>query len=155
MNMPCRKLLKPDNAKIVPIRLETLNSGQVWAKHLTDKMFNYKGSLSSILNLVTNIAPGCPVFLVGNDFGEAEYFFQKEWEMSPIYSEDFSVKIVKKKNTHMSFVPTDGHKTIADKMPFMIAKMLETNNRLYCVNPNSLLVIKAGVEYKKLPVDEK
>ena len=45
----------------------------LWGKNLKDRLFHFRGSLTTVLNISTIIAPGYDIFLVGNDFNNANY----------------------------------------------------------------------------------
>lgn len=151
-DLPLKKIEIPKSCKFISLELEPYDQGKNWAKSINEKLFNYKGSLSSILNLCSILSPNTPIYLVGNDFNGSKYFFQEALEKLNIPTSDFSTEIVKKNNKHMSFIPTENGKTFSDKVPYIIKQLQETGNTLYCTNPNSLLVTKCGINYKSLPL---
>jgi hypothetical protein len=125
--------------------------GGIWARDTSMKLYHYRGSLTSILNYVTLIKPKKDVYLVGNDFNSNKYFFQKELDSLKIDSKDWTTPIVEKHKKHFSVIGYEG-KTIYDKLPFIIDRMIESQNHLYCTNPESLLVIEGNLVYKGLPI---
>lgn len=152
IGMPLKRITPPVASKIISVKLSTYDSGGMWAKTLSDKLFNYKGSLSSILNICSIIAPNVPIYLVGNDFNGSKYFFQEKLKELQFDSTDYTSEIVKREHRHMSFIPTNGGKTFSDQLPFIIKNLKRNGNELFCVNPDSLLVTEGHVEYKRLPI---
>lgn len=142
---------KPLNSKFISVKLEEYDKGELWAKNLNEELFNYKGSLSSVLNICSIISPNTPIYLVGNDFNSSRYFFQDKLEKDFPEWKDYTTNITKQYNKHMSFIPTNG-KTFIDAIPTIIKHLNETGNQLYCTNPKSLLCTKANVQFKKLPI---
>ncbi len=151
LKMEFKRLIPPKNSNIIGLKLEKIDDGKNWAKSLYEPLFNYKGSLSSILNLCSIIAPNIDIYLVGNDFNGSKYFFQNELEKLPFDSIDFTSSIVKQKNRHMSFITTNGKK-FTDKLPYILYKLKECGIELFCINPDSLLVKEGGLKFKKLPL---
>lgn len=145
------RLLPPKNSVVKSLKLERFDEGKNWAKSLDEPLFNYKGSLSSILNLCSIISPNTNIYLVGNDFNGSKYFFQDELEKLPFDSIDYTSNIVRKENRHMSFITTNGKK-FTDKLPYILSKLHERGNELFCINPESLLVKEGNVKYKKIPL---
>ena len=39
---------------------------------------------------------------------------------------------------------------MSDKIPYILKMLKETGNEVFCNNPESLLVLKSGIKYKKL-----
>lgn len=154
LHLPYKRLIIPSACKIVSLKLETYDAASNWAKSINDEMFNYKGSLSSILNLCSVISPNTPIYLVGNDFNGSRYFFQDELDSLGIPWKDYTYDLVSSYKKHMSFIPSSDGKTIASVFPLINKNLLKTNNKLYCINPDSLLVKEANVEFKRLPINE-
>ncbi len=126
--------------------------GGEWAKNTNTKLYHYRGSLTSVLNYVSVIKPDRDIYLAGNDFNSSIYFFQKELNLLSLNSNDWTTPIIKKHNKHFSAIKYEG-KTIFDKLPFIIQKLQESGNSLYCINPESLLVTKGNIVFKCLPVN--
>lgn len=152
IKMPIKKITVPNNSKIIGVRLEEYERGSNWAKSIKEQLFNYKGSLSSILNLCAIIAPRTPIYLVGNDFYSNRYFFQDKIEELSFNVTDYTSKIIAKHKRHMSFIPTKGGKKFTDAIPYLKEKLSETGNEVYCINEKSLLVTEGNVEFRKLPI---
>lgn len=145
----CRKLYKyPHKSTIYSIEITPELEGGKWAKNLNEKVFHYKGSLTSVLNICGIMFPGKEIFLVGTDFNSSSYFFEEEIEKLDFEWKDFTYQLVKDAGIHYSFQQTDG-KTIENAFPYIISSVKKTGNTLYCINSNSLL-IKLGVKYKSL-----
>ncbi|MGQ1947083.1 hypothetical protein ACT3CD_08305 [Geofilum sp. OHC36d9] len=143
-------LISPKNTINFIEHTNWLNMGQ-WAKSLSEPLFHYRGSLSTVLNYISIKYPGYKVALVGNDFNSSNYFYQKELDNFNLKWKDWTYKIIKKENKHFSAIPFQG-KTIFEAFPLITENMKATNNELYCINPNSLLVTKNCVPFKRLNV---
>lgn len=152
LRLPFKKIQCPKSSKIITVKLETYDKGDNWAQNIHEKLFNYKGSLSSILNLCSILSPNTPIYLVGNDFNGSKYFFQEELNKLTFPTHDFSTQIIQKYNRHMSFIANNDGKTFSDKIPDIINHLSKTKNELYCINPDSLLVTQGNIKYKKLPI---
>lgn len=127
--------------------------GGFWANSLSEKLFHFRCSLTTILNYCTIIAPQKDIFLLGNDFRGSEYFFEDELNALPFDWKDWTTDITKKENKHFSFV--DYEKTnIVDVFPQILDYLEKNQTNLYCTNPNSMLVTNCNVKYKFLPVKE-
>lgn len=123
--------------------------GGEWSKSISPLIYHYRGSLTSILNICSILSPNTPIYLIGNDFNSSEYFFEQHLENFEFSMNDFTTPIIKEKDLHFSVIDYKGT-TIFDVLPFIINKLKETGNDLFCINPDSLLVTKGGVEYLKL-----
>ncbi len=124
--------------------------GGEWATDISMPLYHYRGSLTSVLNYAALISPGNDVYLVGNDFNSSEYFFQKEMAKLPFQWEDATAQIVREKNRHFSVIEYEG-KTIFDRLPFIVQKLKDNGNNIFCVNPDSLMVTIGKIPYKELP----
>lgn len=140
----------PKSYTIIPLKLTNWNSEKdYWGNSLNDRLYHYRGSLTTVLNIASIIAPSHEIFLVGNDFNGDRYFYEEELDQLGIPWKDFTYTKVKKYKKHMSFQKENG-KTMSDKIPYIIRKLNETNNIVSCNNKKSLLVTESGVNYKKL-----
>jgi len=72
---------------------------QIWAHSLTQKMFHFRGSLTSVINFANVIHPTSVIKLVGVDMGSNEYFFQPEYEADPCFH-DWTYKLMKDTGLH-------------------------------------------------------
>lgn len=125
--------------------------GGAWAKSLQDKLFHYRGSLTSVLNYCTIVAPSQDIFLLGNDFNGSEYFFEEDLKNIPFNWTDWTTNMTKKENKHFSFIEHQGTK-MQDYFPFILNELDNRNTNLYCVNKESLLVKECGVKYQSFNI---
>jgi hypothetical protein len=139
----------PSSWKVHSIHVSKWNKGGLWAKSFKETIFHFRGSLTSVLNIATIVSPGQDVFLVGNDFTGSKYFHEKELDSVGFDWKDFTFNDTKKSGVHFSFQKV-GNSTILDKFPYILTSMKKCGNNLFCINEESLLVEKAGVEYKKI-----
>ncbi len=123
--------------------------GGAWSNSLSEKLFHYRGSLTTVLNYVSICFPKRKVLLVGNDFNGSEYFFQNELDALDVEWQDFTTNIVKESGVHFSFLDFKGKK-VTDSFPFILNKLEQSENELICVNKDSLLVTEANVKYAPL-----
>ena len=125
--------------------------GGAWAETLQEKLFHYRGSLTSILNYCTITAPAKDIFLLGNDFNGSEYFFDEELKKIPFDWTDWTSSLTKKENKHFSFINHQGTK-MQDCFPFILNELSKRNTKLFCVNKESLLVKECGVMYQSIDI---
>lgn len=125
--------------------------GGAWAESLQENLFHYRGSLTSILNYCTIIAPTKDIYLLGNDFNGSEYFFEEDLKNIPFDWTDWTSSLTKKENKHFSFIDHQGTK-MQDFFPFILGELDKRNTKLYCVNKDSLLVKECGVKYQSLKI---
>lgn len=120
--------------------------GNEWSNSLSQPLFHYRGSLSTVLNYVSIKYPHHPIKLVGVDFNSPGYFFQNELEKLNLNWQDWTTSITKKNKTHFSAIPYQGT-TIFDKFDFIVENLKQSGNEIFSCNSNSLLVTKNLVEY--------
>lgn len=123
--------------------------GGEWQTTLSKPLYHFRGSLTTVLNYISIVAPATDIYLIGNDFYGSSYFFDEELEQLNFEWKDFTYDTVKKAGKHFSFQDYQGKK-ITDVFPFIISSLQKTDNQLFCVNDKSLLVKEAGVTCKKL-----
>ena len=140
----------PKTYNIIQLKLSKWNSEKdSWGKSLGDRLYHYRGSLTTVLNIVSIVAPNQEICLVGNDFNGDRYFYEDELDKLGIPWKDFTYAKVKKHKMHFSFQKQNGT-SMNDKIPYILSKLEETNNYVSCNNKSSLLVTNSGVTYKKI-----
>lgn len=120
--------------------------GGSWAKDISEPLFHYRGSLTSVLNYVTIKYPDRPIKLVGVDFNSPRHFFQESLESLDFAWQDWTTPIVADKGMHISALEHEGT-TMFDRFDEVRKKLAETGNELYCCNENSLMVTKGCASY--------
>lgn len=140
---------RPHNSKFIKITITPWNKGGEWAENLDEKIFHYRGSLTSVINICSIIKPSNEIVLIGTDFNSSKYFFQDELEQSKFKWKDYTYNITKTNNKHYSFIKVD-NETMSDRFPYINEQLKRLNIKLTCTNPNSLLVKEGLVEYKPL-----
>ena len=138
----------PKGSSLYSFNISDWLKGGDWAKSMQETIFHYRGSLTSVLNIVTILFPDTDVFLVGTDFNNSQYFFEEEINKLKFSWKDWTYDLVIKNGKHFSFQDYQGT-TMNDCLLFIIESMGKTNNSLFCVNPNSLLT-QSGIKYKSL-----
>lgn len=145
-----RKLLfLRDNFKYLYIKHEDWLKGGEWAYSLHTKLFHYRGSLTTVLNLCAIMFPGNDIFLVGNDFNGTSYFYEDDLDKLDFKWKDWTYDKIKSEGKHFSFIDYKGTK-MTDAFPYIIDCLEKTKNKLYCTNSNSLLVKEGFVDYSSL-----
>jgi hypothetical protein len=140
----------PQDFNIISLRLTPWDSEKSkWGNSLKERLFHYRGSLTTVLNIISIIAPNREICLVGTDFNGDKYFYEKELDDLGIPWKDFTYEKVKKHKIHFSFQKLNG-KTMGYRFPYITQKLKESGNNLTCNNESSLLVTQLGVEYKEL-----
>ena len=123
--------------------------GDRWAHSLAEKLFHFRGSLSTVLNYVSIQFPNRRINLVGVDFNSPKHFFQEDLEKLNFCWQDWTTDIVEREKMHFSAIEYQDS-TIFDKFDFMIKNLMESGNEIYSSNPKSLLVEKGFVPYSEL-----
>lgn len=139
----------PSTHRIINVEIGDWLKGGKWADSFNDKLFHFRGSLTTCINVASIISPNSDIILVGNDFNGSEYFYEEELKRSGLIFEDYTTKIVKNAGVHYSFIKVKGT-SMEEKFPFIQKELSKRGCHLYCTNPNSLLVTKAGVKYLDL-----
>jgi hypothetical protein len=147
--------LAPKNNNFMYVKNQTYLVGGDWAESLDEVLFQYRGSLSTVLNLSTILYPGYTIKLIGTDFNSGKYFFDNELQDIEISWQDHTTEKVREEDTHWSVLPIKGT-TMFDKFPFILNKLKENNNEIYCCNKQSLLVTENYIPYAPvIPGSEK
>ena len=146
-----RYIWKPSHSHFQFISTSNWIHGGSWAKSLNEALFHYRGSLTTIINYCTIIAPQKDIFLIGNDFNSSEYFFEEELKKIPFDWTDWTSSLIKKENKHFSFIDHQGT-NMQDCFPFILSELDKRNTKLFCANKDSLLVKKCGVKYQNLNI---
>lgn len=144
-------ICKPPHSQFHFISIANWLQGGLWAKSLNENLFHFRGSLTTILNYCTIIAPRKDIFLLGNDFNGSEYFFDEELKKIPFDCTDWTTGTTKAENKHFSFIDYQGTK-MSDMFPQILNYLKKKQTDLYCTNPNSMLITACNVKYKALPI---
>lgn len=140
----------PSQIKVQYVDIQDwLQKGGKWAKDLNTPLYHFKGSISSTLNYVSIVFPNKKVLLVGVDMNSSKYFFEEELNKLDFITHDWTDKVVKKNNKHISIIPYNGVK-IDDEMPYILRELSKTNNTLFSINKNSYFVEKGYIELKNI-----
>lgn len=126
-----------------------ITKGNKWAKSLSEPLYHFRGSFSTVLNYISICYPNKTILLIGVDFNSSDYFFEKQLSMLNFDTKDWTSKIKKYHNKHFSIIETNGVK-IDDELPFMLDELKKSNNKMYSLNKFSYLVEKGYVEHINL-----
>ncbi len=139
----------PKNAKIIKMQKQRMLENGGWATSFHEPLFHFRGSLSSVLNLVTIIAPGENIYLVGTDFGGPNYFYEEDLNKLDMDWKDWTYDLVKTEGKHFSAMNYNGT-NMFQIFPKINNHLKSYGNNIFCNNPESLLVKKNCVKFKKL-----
>lgn len=156
----CNIFRVPKNCSFEFIEHEKFTVGGAWAQSLAEKLFHFRGSLSTVLNYISIKYPSRMIRLVGVDFNSSRYFFQDKLEELDFEWQDWTSELVAKEGRHFSAIPyvvVDGGRvspegtTIFDRFEFIVECLDQTGNKITSSNPDSLLVQKRLVDFVPLP----
>lgn len=139
----------PSSYKVQSVDITDWIKAGKWADSFNERLFHFRGSLTTCLNVASILSNDSDIYLVGNDFYGSEYFYEEALNKLGIKWQDDTFATVKKSGVHFSFIKVQGV-SMEEKFPFIIDELEKRGCKLYCVNPESLLVKKAGVKYKKI-----
>ncbi len=142
-----RMALLPRHSKVVYIDVQPWNKrGNKWASKITEPLYHYRGSLTTVFNYISIAFPNRKVLLVGVDFNTSGYFFDEELKRLRFETSDWTTSISREHNMHFSIINYEGTK-IDDEMPFMLKNLERSNNKVFSVNKEVYLVKKNFVDY--------
>ena len=140
----------PNNARFDFIRTDgRYNEDGPWARSIEAPLYHYRGSLTSALNYLSLNFPKTDIYLVGNDFSGKKYFFQDQLEKVRFETSDWTTPIVQSEGRHFSTIQHEGT-SIYDCLPKVVRCLAESENRVFCCNPESLLVKEGGLPYRSI-----
>jgi hypothetical protein len=111
---------------------------QRWATSLTEKMFHFRGSLTSAINFANIVHPANIIKLVGVDMGSNEYFFQSDYEADTSFH-DWTYRLMKETGVHSNICTNDKLGGISQEVciEFIRDMIRSTGGDLVTVNPLS------------------
>lgn len=141
--------LVPSDSKLYFIEHTSHLKGGDWAQNMKQTLYHFRGSLTTVLNVSTILFPGYTIKLVGTDFNNTQYFFQKEIDNLGIRWKDNSVKKTQEEKKHWSLIEIEGT-TMLQKLPFIKESIQKSGSNLYVSNKKSFLVENDYLEYRPL-----
>lgn len=135
--------------KIISFNVKESTSKMKWASSFDENIFHFRGSLSSLLNIISIEDKKKEILLIGNDFYGSSYFYEEELNSLGDYWKDFTYELVKKTGVHYSFQNVNRLK-ISDGFNFINKQLLASSNKIFCNNKKSLLVKNGCVKYKSI-----
>jgi hypothetical protein len=120
-----------------------------WATTLSEPLYFYRGSLSSVINLATIIYPECDIKLLGVDLNSNEYFYGDRIKKYPELLDRFYF-LGNKAGKHPTIIGEGSASSILNVMPKIVNHLRSLGIDLTCCNPKSLLVTEGVCSY--LPV---
>lgn len=123
-----------------------------WAKSLNDRLYWFRGSLTTAINLCTIIYPDSDILLAGVDLNTSDSFYSEELKKHPHYTKKSTKKLVKETGMHNTVIDAYGVPPIHHGIKQIVEYLkLNLNITISCLNPESLLVQEGICAYKKLP----
>ncbi len=133
---------------------EPAHCRQRWGNSITDGLIHYKGSLTTAINLATNIYPVKTIKLIGVDL----------YVYSPFYGSEFDAYIVRHRlkapndasemhekarsmNLHATAVPHGNLNSVIPAVTIIHEHLRTKGVNLVCCNPDSLLVQENACPY--------
>lgn len=116
-----------------------------WASSLKEEIFNFYGSLTTLLNLISILKLGKKVLLVGFDMKDSTYFFENDKDFKKYIDQTYK----NRNSLHPNAKKIKG-KNIFSYWHILNKQLKKKNIALYCTNKNSLLVKKKLVKFKSI-----
>lgn len=104
-----------------------------WANTLNEKLFHFRGSLTSVLNLVSIKYPKLNVLMLGVDLTTKEYFFDEELE--ELFNKkglgyDWTKPFMDSTGKHYS-AAVDSGVTIFDRFDYVVDNLYKSDNKIF------------------------
>lgn len=141
-----RLYLAPRNCSYEFITHTDWLTGGQWATSLSEPLFHYRASLTSVLNYLSIRFPATTIKLVGVDLNSPRYFFHHQLRELPFYQEDWTGPITAEKGVHFTALEYQGT-NMFDQFNYILESLRTTGNKLVNCNPRSLFVEKAILPY--------
>ncbi|WP_438961881.1 hypothetical protein [Nonlabens sp.] len=118
------------------IFLKPHSSGSVdndWARSLDERLYHHRGSISTLLNLISIKYSNHKILMLGVDLVKGGYFFQKQ--LDDHYSKynrgrDWTYDKMLKQNKHFTAIKYQGT-TIFEAFEFMLGNLKNSNNDVF------------------------
>jgi hypothetical protein len=137
----------PNTGKFEFIGYQTWNNpNNTWSSTLSQDLYHFKGSLSTVFNYCAINFPQLDILLVGVDFNGSKYFFQEELDQEEFVTSDRTTSITRSENKHFSLIPTEGGLTLMDRIPYILDKLSDQNITVYSVNGTSRFVKEGFID---------
>lgn len=127
-----------------------------WAETLDERLFFYRGSLTTAINLATIIFPGADICLVGVDLKGLGSFFEPEIKTVPRLNEGLAEgtlrkhQIARDAGTHLTALEYNGTPGVQAVLPKVVAHLKGRGVELLCANKDSLLVEAEICPYRSI-----
>lgn len=118
----------------------------MWAKNLLEKLFHFRGSLTSVLNLISIKYPKLNVLMLGVDLTTKEYFFDEELDVlfkKTGLGYDWTQSFMNDSGKHYS-AAIDSGVTIFDRFDYVVECLDKSENKLFAY-PNENVIIFNGL----------
>lgn len=150
---PFRPLLYKNKKRIRFIKIKDLFSeDNKWSETYEKALYHFRGSLTTVLNVISIEYPYSKVLLIGIDLIDKRYFFDDE--LKEIYlqkgvGKDWSTIYMEKEGKHFSAIEMKGV-TMLDRMNYCIDQLELTKNHLYAYPAQNATVLSPKVHVFQL-----
>jgi|DewCreStandDraft_4_1066084.scaffolds.fasta_scaffold83018_2 hypothetical protein len=119
-----------------------------WAESLDEPMANFRGSLSTLINLLCVLDLGRTIKLLGVDLSSSESFYDAEYlhrrDLHDVYTR---LQLSKPRSMHFTALPWYGKSGIQGQMGTIVSLARAAGHDIVCCNPHSLLVEQGVCEF--------
>ncbi|MEN3322527.1 hypothetical protein VP395_02190 [Mariniflexile soesokkakense] len=142
-----KPLLLNKHNKVYYIKVHYLwDLDNTWANTLNEELFHFRGSLTSVLNLVSIKYPKLNILMLGVDLNTKEYFFDEELEA--LFTKtglgyDWSQSFMNNSGKHYS-AAVDSGVTIFDRFDYVVDCLHKSENQIFAY-PNENVAIFNGL----------
>ncbi len=127
-----------------------------WAETLQEKLFFYRGSLTTAINLAAIVFPGSDICLVGVDLKELSPFFEQEIKKVHRLHNGLNEgtlrkhKMAQDAGIHLTALEYNGTPGVQAVLPRVVSHLQERGVDLVSANCNSLLVEEKICSYRSI-----
>jgi len=128
---------------------------QTWARSLSEKMFHFRGSMTSAINFANVLRPQNIIKLVGVDMSSNEYFFQEEYDKDRCFH-DWTYERMKKSGKHSNILDDAELGGVSQELciGWVRERVRDGGGDLVTVNPNTHYALKKILEVHPFCVEE-
>lgn len=124
------------------------NLDNKWANTLNEKLFHFRGSLTSVLNLVSIKYPNLKVLMLGVDLATKEYFFDEE--LVVLYNKiglgyDWTQSFMDNSGKHYS-AAIDSGVTIFDRFNYVVECLDKSQNKIFAYPKENAAIFNGLVD---------
>lgn len=148
-SIPRKPLLLNKHNTVYNIKVHYLwNVNNKWANNLNEELFHFRGSLTSVLNVVSIKYPKSNVLMLGADLVTKEYFFDEELEA--LYKKtglgyDWTQSFMDISGKHYS-AAVDSGVTIFDRFNYVVECLDKSQNKIFAFPKENAAIFNGLVD---------